>query len=100
MSKSKVFLVILVVLLLIVVLTFCTSCTGSSNIGYNKQLFDLNQKYTHAYVRVGDSWVDVEIESWNDYEGEQIQITLTDGSVLLVNSVNCILYIGNLPVNK
>ena len=100
MNKFRVFLIIVCVLLLIGVSATCTACAGSNNIGYNKQLFDLNQRYTHAYLRVGDSWVDVEIKTWKDYEGEQIQIILMDDSVLLVSSVNCILYTGNLPINK
>lgn len=72
--------------LTVIVLTAC-----------NKQILDLNLKFDRAYVKIGDEWKDVAIKSWNDYDGEQIQITLQDGTVILTNSVNCILYKGELP---
>ena len=65
--------------------------------GCNYQLVDLNYTFSYAYIKVGDEWVTVELSSWKDYEGEQIQLTLRDGTVLLVNSMNCILYKGELP---
>lgn len=63
----------------------------------NKQIYDFNYEYTRAYIKVGEEWIDIPISKWCDYEGEQIQITLTDGSVILTSSYNCILYKGNLP---
>ena len=66
-------------------------------VGCNYQILDLNYNFTNAYVKIGESWVDLEIKTWLDYEGEQIQITLLDGTVMLVSSVNCILYNGELP---
>lgn len=72
--------------LTVIVLTAC-----------NKQILDLNLKFDRAYVKIGDEWKDVAIKSWNDYDGEQIQITLQDGTVILTSSVNCILYKGELP---
>lgn len=66
--------------------------------GCNKQMIDLNYSFDKAYVKIGEEWQDVEIKTWTDYEdGEQIQIKLKDGTVLLVHSANCILYKGNLP---
>ena len=72
--------------LTVIVLTAC-----------NKQILDLNLKFDRAYVKIGDKWKDVAIKLWNDYDGEQIQITLQDGTVILTSSVNCILYKGELP---
>lgn len=72
--------------LTVIVLTAC-----------NKQILDFNLKFDRAYVKIGDEWKDVAIKSWNDYDGEQIQITLQDGTVILTSSVNCILYKGELP---
>ena len=63
----------------------------------NKQIYDFNYEYTRAYIKVGEEWIDIPISKWCDYEGEQIQITLIDGSVILTSSYNCILYKGNLP---
>lgn len=72
--------------LTVIVLTAC-----------NKQVFDFNLKFDRAYVKIGDEWKDVAIKSWKDYDGEQIQITLQDDTVILTSSVNCILYKGELP---
>lgn len=66
--------------------------------GCNKQLIDLNLKFDRAYIKIGEEWKDFAISSWTDYEdGEQIQIKLKDGTVILTNSINCILYNGTLP---
>lgn len=66
-------------------------------VGCNQQVFDFNYEFKRAYVKVGNEWKDVEIKTWLDYDGEQLQLTLKDGTVLVVSSVNCILYNGTLP---
>ena len=63
----------------------------------NKQLLDWNYNYDRAYVKIGEEWTDVDIKMWADYEGEQLQLTLEDGTVLVVHSANCVLYNGQLP---
>ena len=68
-----------------------------SLVSCNQQIFDTNYTYTRAYLKIDDKWIDVPIAKWRDYEGEQIQIILTDGSVILTSSYNCILYNGKLP---
>ncbi len=80
--------------LLVIVMTFAIAI---GTVGCNYQLIDMNYKYTNAYIKIGDEWKDVEIKTWKDYDGEQIQITLNDGTVILTSSYNCILYNGNLP---
>lgn len=65
--------------------------------GCNQQVFDFNYTFNYAYVKIGDKWVDLEITKWCDYEGEQLQLTLKDGTVMIVSSINCILYNGRLP---
>lgn len=59
----------------------------------NYQMVDLNYKFDYAYISYGDGTVEkVEIASWRDYEeGDQIQVTSTDGTVYLVHSENCVL---------
>lgn len=56
----------------------------------NKTIVDLNYKFDKANIRLqtGES-ITVKVKSWKDYEGEQIQIIAKDGTVYLVNSVNC-----------
>lgn len=86
--KHLVTIAVLIALLVLTVMVL-TAC--------NKQIIDFNLKFDRAYVKIGDEWKDVAIKSWNDYDGEQIQITLQDDTVILTSSVNCILYKGELP---
>lgn len=72
--------------------TECDGCFG------NKTTFDFTMTYENAYIKVGEEWMTVEVKQWNDYEGEQIQLVLKDGTVLLLHSSNCILYSGTLPI--
>ncbi len=83
---KKLIIIMLVIVLLVLVLCAC-----------NKQIIDLKLKFDHAYVKIGDEWKTVELKKWNDYEGEQLQLILKDGTTLLVSSMNCILYQGTLP---
>ena len=82
---------------LIVAFAVCVFLVSVFAVGCNKQLIDLNYNYSNAYVKIGDEWMDLKIRSWTDYDGEQLQITLTDGTVMLVSSYYCILYNGTLP---
>lgn len=84
MKKIFLTLVILIVLL---------SSTGCGN----KQIFDFNYTFNKAYVKIGEEWFDLELKSWKDYDGEQLQLILKDGTVILTNSMNCIIYNGTLP---
>ena len=82
---------------LVLILTLMLACLSVLG-GCNMQMIDLNLYFTNAYVKIGEEWVDFEISTWRDYEnGEQIQLTLADGTVFIVHSANCILYNGNLP---
>lgn len=57
----------------------------------NKEYGDFKQKYDYAIVQRFDGEQKIEISSWRDYEGEQIQITDFSGNVYLVSSYNTIL---------
>lgn len=60
--------------------------------GCNKDLFDTNYTYDIAIVKMPDGSVtEIAIKQWTDYGGEQLQIIATDGTIYLVNSVNCVL---------
>lgn len=70
-----------VLLLLAAVLTGC-----------NYSLIDTKYDFDYAVVRWPDGTVEtLEIRSWKDYDGEQIQITDVMGNTYVVNSVNCVL---------
>lgn len=78
---KKIFALILTVLML----TSLTACG-------NYDVFDTVYTYDYAIVTFPDGTTQtIELEQWTDYEGEQIQITAKDGTVYLVNSVNCVL---------
>lgn len=68
-------------------------------VGCNRQVVDTKLKFDKAYVKIGEEWKVVEVKKWMDYEGEQIQITTEDGTVLLVSAMNIILYKGELPID-
>ena len=58
----------------------------------NYDAFDTVYTYDYAIVTFPDGTTQtIELEQWTDYEGEQIQLTAKDGTVYLVNSVNCVL---------
>lgn len=84
---------IMVVATIIVIFVLClTAC--------NKTVFDTKYKFEKAHIRINDEWFDVNVSKWNDYEGEQIQLILTDGSVIVIHSRDCILYNGTLPTSQ
>lgn len=59
--------------------------------GCNKQLVDLNYKFNYAIIKLPNGEiVEGKVQSWNDYEGEQLQVKI-DGTVYLVSSINCVL---------
>lgn len=57
----------------------------------NKDAFDFNYTFNKAITYVGDERIELDIESWTDYEGEQIQIVTPDGKVYLVSGLNTML---------
>lgn len=66
--------------------------------GCNKQLLDLNLKFTKVHINTINMCLD--ISSWTDYDGEQLQIKLKDGTVMLISSINCELIQGTCPICK
>ena len=80
MKKSKLIVMMLAMGLISLVLTGC-----------NKQIIDLNYTYDYAIIQLpnGDV-VEGKIQSWKDYEGEQLQVKI-DGKLYLCSSYNCVL---------
>lgn len=59
--------------------------------GCNEQLVDLNYKFDYAIIKLPNGEiVEGAVQSWKDYEGEQLQVKV-DGTVYLVSSINCVL---------
>ena len=59
--------------------------------GCNYQAIDLNYNYDYAIINIDGEYQKIEIDSWTDYDGEQLQITAKDGTVYLTTSFNCTL---------
>ena len=58
----------------------------------NLDMFDTNYTYHYAITRWPDGTVKkIEVEQWNDYEGEQVQIISTDGNIYLLSMNSTVL---------
>ena len=60
--------------------------------GCNKQVIDLTYEYSQAQIKMPDGTVvEGKVDSWNDYEGDQLQVKI-NGTTYLVHSSNVILW--------
>ena len=60
--------------------------------GCNKQILDFQYDFDAAIVTLNGESKLYRIDKWTDYQdGEQLQLTLQDGSVILVSTYNTIL---------
>ena len=58
----------------------------------NKQFFDTTYTFNYAMVKLPDGTIKkCKVATWDDYEGEQLQIKFEDGTTVLVNSTNAVL---------
>lgn len=56
----------------------------------------INTTYTfnYAMVKLPDGTIKKgKVATWDDYEGEQLQIKFKDGTTVLVNSTNAVLFV-------
>ncbi len=80
---KKLFILILIVLLIFLL----ASC--------NKTMIDTTYTYNRAVFRMPNGEIiDGKVESWSDYEGDQLQVKI-DGVYYLVHSNNIVLISGN-----
>lgn len=77
---------IIAILMIILILVSMVACG-------NKDMFDTVYTYDYAIIAFPDGTSKkVEIAQWTDYEdGDQLQITATDGTIYLVHSEDCVL---------
>lgn len=59
--------------------------------GCNYKILDTTWTYDKAICEIGNEVKEIEIKTWNDYEGEQLQIIDYEGNVYLVSSYKCTL---------
>ena len=91
---------VLIILIVAIIAVMFTACDGvSDNDNYSNDIVKGNVVYTHAYINVGGDFVNVEISRWGffDARSDVIQLELKDGTILVVDAENCILYNGTLP---
>lgn len=60
-------------------------------IGCNKQILDTTWKFDKAIIVIGDKEIEVDIDSWSDYDDTTIQIKSKDGKVYLTDSKNILM---------
>ena len=75
----------------ILVLLGLTSCG-------NYTILDTTYEFNKIHIHNED--VCYKIKAWTDYEGEQIQVELEDGTISLVSSINATLVKGECPICK
>lgn len=77
---------VIAIVLAVIVIAVCFAGCG----GYNKQILDLNRHYNRAIIQLANGEVvEVEVDKWSDYDGEQLQIIAKDGTVYLTSSFRC-----------
>jgi hypothetical protein len=57
----------------------------------NKQVIDTNLGFDKCITYLGNEKIEIDIDKWNDYEGEQIQVVDKNGNVYLLSSFNTML---------
>lgn len=78
---------IILVIVMIVVIGFALVQCALKYTG-NRQIFDTTFKYDYAYIELPNGYrIEGEVASWRDFEdGDQIQVTFTNGDTYLVHS--------------
>lgn len=80
----KIAITVMLVVALIFVIGLLSGC--------NKQLVDVNWRFTTATIDYGDHSETYSVKSWNDYENSDVvQIVDTDGHVHLTHYSNVVL---------
>lgn len=80
MKKCNLSLMLGLIALLSLILTGC-----------NYQVMDFEYTFDYAIINLGGEYKKVIIDTWKDYEGEQLQIKDKEGNVYLTSSFNCTL---------
>jgi len=79
--KNKKFITYISILLVAV---FCLLFLS----GCNKQIIDLEYNYDKVVCYYGAEKIELAIDSWQDYDGEQLQIK-SNGKTYLLTANNC-----------
>ena len=84
--------------LIISIVVICIMALGFAMFGFlyprfagNKTAIDLKYTFNKAITSINGEKLEIDIDTWADYEGEQIQVISKDGKVYLLSSFNTIL---------
>ena len=70
----------------ILLIAICCTLLFSGCNGCNKTVFDTDYMFTKATYFNGYTWKTVDIVAWNDWDNDNIQIKLKDGTIVLAHS--------------
>ena len=82
---------VIVVLIMICMLGFAIFKGIYARTVGNKTGIDMNYTFKKAIIYMNDEKIELNVKSWTDYEGKQIQIVTEDGKVYLTSTFNTIL---------
>lgn len=57
----------------------------------NRQVFDTSWTFEKAIIVIGDEKIEVDVDSWKDYEDTTVQIKTKDGKVYLTDIKNVLM---------
>ena len=72
-------------------LIFSLLLSSTLLIGCNKQILDTTWKFDKAIIVIGDEKIEIDIDSWSDYDDTTIQIKSKDGKVYLTDIKNILM---------
>lgn len=57
----------------------------------NREVFDTSWRFEKAIILFGDEKIEVEVDSWSDYDDTTVQIKTKDGKVYLTDIKNVLM---------
>lgn len=84
-------IVMVIVTLLLIGMVYGVQFIKNIAFGGNKQIIDTNIRFDKCITYLGNEKIEIDIDKWNDYEGEQIQIIDKNGNAYLLSSFNTML---------
>lgn len=84
MLMNKNFITIIGIIVALMILFVCTT-------GCNKQIIDLDYSYKKIRCNYDGIKIELDIDKWKDYEGEQIQVKAKNGKTYLFTTNKCFL---------
>lgn len=89
---------VLIILIVAIIAVMFTACDGNED-NFSGYSICGDAFYSYAYINIGGDSVNVEISRWGLIDGKDniVYLKLKDGTTLMVDAENCILYNGTLP---